>query len=279
MPPAMLLKSDGATTYETRDLACIAYRKKRWQPDLYIYEVGAEQQLHFQQTFAAAVKLGYGKIEQFVHVGHGLIQLPSGKMSTRKGQIIHLEKVLNEAVRRAGEIIKASETSRGLPKKEEKAVARAVGIGAVKYFDLLHQPTTGFIFDWKKAFVLEGNSAPYLQYTYARCLSVLSKAEKWQPAVKKWPELRFNEQERALLRTIYKFPETIVEAAQNFAPNLICNFLFDLAQKYNLFYNKCLILKAESPLLVNFRLSLTAAVAQILENGLTLLGIERPERM
>jgi len=278
LPPAMLLKSDGATTYETRDLACIAYRKKRWQPDLYLYEVGAEQKLHFQQTFAAAVKLGYGRPEQFVHVAHGLIRLPEGKMSTRKGKTIHLEAVLHEAIDRARKIIENSETSRGLKKREQAAVARAVGVGAVKYFDLLHHPTTSYVFDWQKAFVLEGNSAPYLQYTYARCRSVWQRGEiaNLQLSVS---GLEFNDEELALLRTIYRFPEVVVEAGKNFAPNLICNFLFDLGQKYNLFYHRHPILKAESKERVHFRLALTLAVGQVIKNGLGLLGIETPERM
>lgn len=279
IPPAIVLKSDGATTYETRDLACVVYRKKRWQPDLYVYEVGAEQKLHFQQTFAAAIKLGYGKPEQFVHMAHGFIQLPSGKkMSTRAGKTVHLEKVLMEAIKRAKKIIKDSGTDRGLGKREKETVAQAVGVGAIKYFDLMHHYTSNIIFDWEKMFQLEGNSAPYLQYTYARCQSVLRKAETKETSLsEELPQLET--EEVALLRTIYKFSEVIQEAGENFAPNLLCNFLFDLAQKYNLFYNKQPILKAESEELKNFRLALTMAAGQVIKNGLYLLDIETPERM
>lgn len=277
--PLMLLKSDGATTYHTRDLACIKYRRKRWKPDLYIYDTGLEQHLHFQQLFTVAEKLGYGKKKQFVHIGHGLIRLPSGKkMSTRAGKTVHLEEVLLEAIKRAKKIIKASGTDRGLSKREQENVARAVGVGAVKFFDLMHHYSTDIIFDWKKMFVLEGNSAPYLQYTYARCQSVLRKAESTEISLpKKTPQLKI--EDTALLRTIYRFPEVIQEAGENYAPNLLCNFLFDLAQKYNLFYNKQPILKAESEELKDFRLVLTGAVGQIIKNGLYLLGIETPERM
>jgi arginyl-tRNA synthetase len=278
IPPAMLLKSDGATTYATRELACIAYRKKRWQPDLYIYEVSCEQRLYFQQTFAVAVKMGYGKEEQFVHIPHGLIQLPSGKMSTRKGNIIYLEEVLEKAIKKAEKIIKSSETSRGLSQKAQAEVAKAVGIGAVKYFDLLHHPTTGYLFDWQKIFVLEGNSAPYLQYTYTRTQSVNRKARGVKPG-QLLPNLKISDEENALLRLIYRFPEVVLMAAQDFSPNLICNYLFDLAQKYNYFYNRQPILKAKPEKLVQFRLGLNLAVGQILKNGLTLLGIETPSRM
>lgn len=278
IPPAILVKNDGATTYEARDLAAIAYRHKRWKPDLFVYEVGAEQKLHFQQTFSAAVKLGYGKPEQFVHLGHGLIRLlKGGKLSTRTGKTIWLEEILNEAIKRAQK----------LGCKNQKT-AQMVGIGAVKYFDLMHHLTTDIIFDWEKIFVLEGNSGPYLQYTYARCQSVLRKASQRNTSEEKhlgwWrgnnlDSSEMNVEEIALLRTIYKFPEVVQEAGEKFSPNLICNFLFDLAQKYNLFYNRLPILKADNENLRNFRLALTIAVGQILKNGLNLLGIETPERM
>jgi len=284
IPPAMLLKSDGTTTYLLRDLATICYRKRRWQPYLYVYEVGADQKLHFQQLFLAASKLGLGKITQFVHVAHGLIRFEEGKMSTREGKTIHLEEVLEEAIRRAKKIIQASQTKRGLSARQQEKVARVVGIGAVKYFDLSHHPTTDIIFDWEKMFRLEGNSAPYLQYTYARTQSVLKKSKIQNPKSKisskfQVPSSKLNEEEIALLRTIYKFPEVVLEAAGNFAPNLICNYLFDLAGKFNLFYNKWPILQTQDLESRDFRLALTAAVGQVIKNGLSLLGIGTLEKM
>ncbi|MGB9706982.1 MAG: arginine--tRNA ligase [Microgenomates group bacterium] len=279
LPPAMLLKSDGATTYELRDLAAIWYRKRRWQPDLYVYEVGADQKLHFQQTFLVAEKLGMGKLTHFVHVPHGLIQFDGGKMSTRAGKTVHLEEILQEAISRAQKIIQASQTGRGLTPRQQVEVARAVGVGAVKYFDLSHHPTTDIVFEWEKMFRLEGNSAPYLQYTYARTQSVLKKSKSFTIRDRNRYDEPVNEEEKSILRTIYKFPEVVLEAGENFAPNLICNYLFELAGKYNLFYNKWPILKAPSPELVEGRLALTAATGQILKNGLTLLGIETPRKM
>ncbi len=277
LPPAILLKSDGATTYLLRDLATIAYRRKRWKADLYLYEVGADQKLYFQQLFVAANLLGYGKKVQFVHVPHGLIRWPEGKFSTREGKTIHLEDVLGEAIRRAEKIIKSSATDRGLSARQRQKVAQAVGIGAVKYSDLKQNPQTDIIFDWERIFNLEGDSGPYLQYTYARCVSVLSKSKSEKSQSSSRPVIQFPE-EMAILRTIYRFPEVVQEAAESFSPNLLCVFLFDLCQKYNLFYNKHQIL--ESPKKTReFRLALTAATAQVLKNGLTLLGIEVPERM
>ena len=280
--PLMLLKSDGATTYQTRDLATIKYRLKSWKPDLYIYEVGAEQSLHFRQVFGAAALLGYGETNQFVHVAHGLYRWQEGKFSTRKGVTIHLEEVLSEAIQRAKKLAQKAGISKNLSQEEQEEVARVVGIGAVKYNDLKQRPEQDIIFDWDKVLNLEGNSGPYLQYTYARCRSVLRRAgiTNYQLPITKGHGLKFAQTEEiAILRTIYQFPEVVLEAAKNFAPNLICNFLFDLAQKYNNFYNLHPIIRAPSPEIVKSRLALTAATAQVIKNGLALLGIKSLERM
>jgi len=278
LPPAMILKSDGATTYLTRDLATIKYRLKRWRPDLIIYEVGADQTLHFKQLFRAVELLGWAKREKFFHVAHGLIRLKGGKFSTRKGLTIHLEDVLKEAIERAEEIIEQSETRRYLSEKERKEIAKIVGIGAVKYNDLSQHYSQDIVFEWDKILKLKGNSAPYLQYTYTRCQSVFRKAKlKLVPREIKITDFKLEEEN--ILRTIYKFPEVVQEAAEEFSPNLICNFAFNLAQKYNLFYDTYPIIKAETQELKIFRLALTAAVSQILKNSLLLLGIAVPEKM
>ena len=279
IPPAILLKSDGATTYGTRDLACIAYRKKRWQPDLFVYEVGSDQNLHLKQVFAVAVKLGYGELDKFVHVSHGLIRLEGGKMSTRKGKTVHLEKILEESIKKASKIIISSNNKKKLLKKEQEEIAQMVGVGAVKYFDLMHHHSSDIVFNWEKMFVLEGNSAPYLQYTFARCQSIINKEGKEVIFPEDITHLRLEKEEETLLRTLYKFPEVIEEAKDKFSPNLLCSYLFDLAQKYNTFYNKHSILGADNLHSVEFRLSLTAAISYIIKNGLTLLGIDTPERM
>lgn len=284
LPPGIIKKSDGATTYLTRDLATVKFRLKKWKPDLIVYEVGIEQELHFRQLFRAVELLGWTKETQFVHVKHGLYLSPTGtKFSTRRGQTIKLEDVLEEAIGRAQKIIEASETGRGLSQKEKERVAKAVGVGAIKYFDLSHHPSSNIIFSWEKIFQLEGNSAPYLQYTFARTQSVLKKSKitprkgtsanqnlKSQFKIQNYP---INTEEEAILRHFYKFPEVVREAAENFAPNLLSNFLFELAQKYNGFYNQHRILDND------FRLALNTVVGNILKSGLGLLGIEAPERM
>lgn len=277
LPPGMLLKSDGATTYLTRDLATIKFRQDKWNPQLMIYEVGEEQSLHFKQVFWAAELLGWGKRHQFVHIPHGLIRLKEGKMSTRRGNVIKLEAVLAEAINRAKKY------------NNNEIIAKAVGIGAVKYNDLKHSPITGYTFDWEEILTLEGNSGPYLQYTFARAQSVLSHASSFpsNPPDPSFSSYSPNSEELAILRWIYRFPEVVEKAARQYAPNLLCTFLFDLAQRFNTFYNKHRILDVsvgDLPSTINhqssgFRLSLTAAVAQILKSGLNLLGIQAPEKM
>lgn len=268
--PLMFTKSDGATTYATRDLAAIKFRIRKWNPSLIIYEVGAEQTLHFQQVFAAAklLKLVDSNVTLY-HTAHGLYLAPDGKkFSTRKGKTIKLEDVLDEAIDRANKLGNNSKA------------AKEVGIGAIKYFDLMHSVKSDVIFDWDKMMNLEGNSGPYLQYTVARCNSILAKSGNWKAGSllisDNW---KLVTEEEVILRSLVHFPEIIEEAAKNYAPNLLCNYLYDLAQKYNCLYNSCPILNNSDQQVTNFRLSLTAGVGQVLKNGLKILGIEAPEKM
>lgn len=267
--PLMLVKSDGATTYATRDLATLKFRQEMWKPDLIIYEVGAEQSLHFEQVFGAARRMGYvSEHTKLVHTKHGLYLDTDGKkFATREGKTIMLEGVLEEAVARAKKLGSADEET-----------ARAVGIGAIKYFDLSHNIQSDIVFDWEKVMALEGNSGPYLQYTYARAQSVLAKAQT-DTVTKLRSGYEINDEERAILRYFYRFEEVLEEAAERFAPNLLCNYLFELAQRYNAFYNRHSILQAESDSSRQLRLLITQAVGRTLKTGLNLLGMEAPDRM
>lgn len=302
LPPGILLKSDGATTYFTRDLATIKFRMEKWNPERIIYETGVEQTLHFQQVFRTAELLGWLDGCKLVHVKHGLYLAPDGKkFSTRRGETVKLAQVLNEAVERASLILKEKpESGNSLDRGEVDSVARAVGIGAVKYFDLSHAPLSNIVFSWDKVFLLAGNSGPYLQYTYARTRSVLRKSGRrvlsldsptaippgnnsgapsvGLPAFA--PPVALAQEELVLLRTFYRFPEVIEEAALNYSPNHLANFLYDLTSKYNVFYNNLPILEPkEGDKVRNLRLGLTQVTANILKTGLGLLGISTPERM
>lgn len=260
LPSNILVKSNQTTTYLARDLALMQFRKRQWNPDLIIFEVGADQKLYFQQVFALAEMMEIFKLNQLKHIAHGLVRFEHGKMSTRRGQTIKLEDVLNQAVEKARQFNK------------DPLVAQMVGIGAVKYFDLMHAPTSDIIFDWNKIFVLEGNSGPYLQYTYARSQSVLKKAQSKYNTNYTNP----NQEELLVLKELLKFPEIVSNASQSYSPNILCEYLFNLAQKYNTFYNKHKIIGSENQ---EFRLAITFAVGQILKTGLTLLGIATPEKM
>ncbi|MCL4390047.1 MAG: arginine--tRNA ligase [Patescibacteria group bacterium] len=257
--PLMLVKSDGATTYATRDLATLKFRKEQWNPDIMIYEVGVDQELHFRQVFAVARQLGYVKQGAILcHTRHGMYRWPSGRFRTREGNTPKLEGILQEAIARAAKL-------------GSQEAAQAVGIGAIKYFDLKHGVQSDIVFDWEKMFELQGDSGPYLQYTFARAQSVLRKSKGKNQKAKITGEL--TNEELALLRYLYRFPEVVEAAARQYAPNLVCSYLFELAKRYNNFYNNCPILGND------LRLKLTATTADVLKNGLNLLGIEALERM
>ncbi len=261
LPSNLLVKSDGATTYLARDLALMIFRKSEWDPDLQIFEVGADQKLYFQQVFALAEMMGLFALDQLKHVAHGMIRFKGSKMSTRHGRTIKLEEVLNEAVKRAKSLGSESED-----------LAEKVGIGALKWNDLKRDPTKDIIFDWDEVLNMQGNSGPYLQYTFARARSVLRKAHEVASLKAVGPD----SEELAVLRSLVRFPEIITSAAKNYSPNLLCNYLYDLAQKYNTFYNAKRIIGSENE---DFRLALTSSTAQILKTGLNLLGISAPEKM
>ena len=278
LPAVILLKSDGTTTYFTRDLATVKYRLKKWKPDLIVYEVGGEQSLHFKQLFTAVKIFNWTKKTKFFHIGHGLYRKVDGKFSTRKGETVHLKEVLKEAIIKAKKIIEKSKTGKKISEKEKERIAKMVGLGAIKYNDLSHHYSSDIIFDWEKMLNLKGNSAPYLQYTFVRCQGVLKKAKE-KVEWKKIKKLSLKKEEKNLLEELSKFPEVVAEAGEKFSPHLICNFAFVLAQKYNLFYENLPILSAKEKNLKNIRLSLTAATAQVLKNSLSLLGIDLPEKM
>ncbi len=271
--PLMLIKSDGTTTYAARDLATIRFRIRTWQPAVIVYEVGNEQSLHFQQVFAAAKLLGYvNDSTELVHTRHGLYLNPDGKkFSTRKGDTVKLEEVLSEAIERAKALGNTDEDT-----------AKAVGIGAVKFFDVSHSVQSDIVFEWEKVMALEGKSGPYLQYTIARINSVLEKA-KFSVSSFQFSKNnsinQYSNEEMRILRFIYRFPEVIEEAAYRYSPNLVANYLYELAQRFNAFYNQHQIIKAESEEVKDFRLVLSAATGQVLKNGLRLLGIDTPERL
>lgn len=274
MPPFMIRKSDGATLYGTTDLATIKYRKKKWKPAKIIYVVANEQAGHLAQLFKAAEILGYIKHGEAIHVKFGMVLGFDGKkFSTREGKIVLLENLLNEAIGRAYKI--AEEKNQKLPAREKKNIAAIVGIGAMKYNDLSQNRLSDIVFDWDKMLNFSGNSAPYLQYTYARIRSILRKSKM----PKKYNAILLTDpKEAALLKSLAKFPEAIEEASAQYNPNIIANYLYILANHFNLLYEALPVLKAEKDLR-QARLALILSVSIVIKNGLKLLGIEVLEKM
>lgn len=277
IPPALVLKSDKATTYFLRDLATVKYRLEKWNPSLIIYEVGQDQNLHFEQLFETVKMLNWGKNLKLIHINHGLMRWPWGKFSTRKGDTIHFEEVLKEINMRALKIIESSETKRGFSPKEKEEVAEKIGISALKYHILSYHYRSDIIFNWEKIMDLEGNSGPYLQYSLARCFNVLNKAKL--PKFKKDFPYGPNSEEIALLRQLAKFKSVLFLVQETFSLNLLCDYAYNLASMYNHFYQKHPILKAETEGARVFRLRITLAVSIVLQIIFKILSIEILKKM
>ncbi|MFH1012204.1 MAG: arginine--tRNA ligase [Candidatus Peregrinibacteria bacterium] len=276
-PPTLVKKSDGATLYMTRDLAQIAYWEKAYHPDRMVWVVDVAQSFHFRQRFHASRKLKQTTAE-LVHVDFGRMQFKDKKMSTRKGNILKLEEVLDEAVERAFRLAK-EKASDVLSEKELKELARIMGIGAIKYNILSQNRVQNITFDWDKMLSFEGNSAPYLMYTAARAKSILRKAGL---AVKKASKFELDlkdDLETQVALDLMMYASILQCAAEDYKPNHMANYLYGLAQNYNTLYNNLPVLQAESRKAKETRLLLTAATVTVMEHCLELLGIEVPEKM
>jgi arginyl-tRNA synthetase len=283
LPPFLIQKSDGAYLYTTTDLAAAKYRKEKFGADKVLYVVSNEQALHFEQLFESVELLGYCPDTEMKHVKFGMVLGEAGKkFSTRKGDTVKLEDLITKAVDMAKKVIE--EKNPGLSQKEKKKIAWTVGVGAVKYNDLSQNRLTDIVFNWEKMLSFEGNSAPYLQYTYARINSLRERYKEENRLEARLPfqkirwELLAEEAEKDILRLLLKYPEAIESAAKEDGPHLLALYIYNLASAYNVFYNSYPILKADKDL-KRSRLALSEATAIVLRNGLTLLGIEAPERM
>ncbi|MBN2307014.1 arginine--tRNA ligase [Candidatus Peregrinibacteria bacterium] len=274
--PVLVRKSDGATLYATRDLARIKYWEDEWSPNLMLNVVDVAQSFYFNQLFFAQRKLGLTAARN-VHIAFGRMQFADSKMSTRTGNILLLTDLLDESEKRALELI--NEKGVDLSEEERRELARIMGIGSIKY-NILHQArTTNITFDWNRMLTFEGNSAPYLMYTIARAKSVLRKADLKPKDCRKYDLKLDLEIEKKLMIQLMMYPDTIRRAAEEFKPNHVANYLYELAQDFNSFYNGNSILQAESKELKKSRLMLTALVIQIMSDGFKLLGLEVPEKM
>ncbi|HEY0607788.1 MAG TPA: arginine--tRNA ligase, partial [Herpetosiphonaceae bacterium] len=280
LPTFLIQRSDGATLYLTRDLATIIYREREYHPKKLIYVVGQPQELHFRQVFTLVQALGYAKDIELIHITFGTVFDEFGrKLSTREGNMIYLETLLDDAQRRVKALIeeKIAEGKTDLLSEQVDEVAEQVGIGAVIYNDLFQDTKRNITLDWDRMLSFEGNSAPYLQYTHARCCSILREAGDI-PAAFDAAQLQ-SEQELAVIKQIARFPSVVRRAGESYAPYVIADWLYTTAREFARFYRDHSVLKASTPELRAARLHLVAATAQSLRNGLGLLGIKAPERM
>ncbi|MBU0706484.1 arginine--tRNA ligase [Patescibacteria group bacterium] len=274
--PVLVRKSDGATLYVTRDLARIKYWQEEWSPDLMLNVVDVAQSFHFRQLIFAQRKLGLTPARN-EHIAFGRMQFADGQMSTRKGNILLLMDLLDESEKRALTLVNEKDVE--LSDNEKRELARIMGIGSVKYNILQQSRTTNITFDWDRMLSFEGNSAPYLMYTVTRAKSVLRKAGLKPRDCRKHSLDLDLDIERKLMIQLMMYPDTIRRASEEFKPNHIANYLYELAQDFNSFYNGNSILQAESKDLKASRLMLTALTILVMEDGFKLLGLEVPEKM
>ena len=272
MPPCLILKKDGATLYATRDIAAAFYRKKTYHFYKDLYVVAYQQNLHFKQWFKVVEKMGYEWSKDLEHVPFGMVSYEGRALSTREGYVVYLDELLNRAVEKAREIIE--EKSPNLPDKDK--VARQVGIGAVVFFDLFNNRIKDIDFRWDRALNFDGETGPYVQYTHARCCSLLAKAGELD-AEADYAALE-NPAAQEVVRTLERFPEVVSEACHRNEPSLVTRYTVELASNFNRFYYENRIL-TEDAAQCKARANLSAATASCLRTALSLIGVEAPEKM
>lgn len=274
MPPCMIKKADGATIYATRDLAAAMYRKKTYDFYKNIYVVGSPQSLHFKQIFTTLKLMGHEWADNCEHVGFGMVKFADKKLSTRKGDVVLLEDLLNETKKKTLEII--NEKNPNLEDKED--VAKKLGIGAVIFAYLKNNREKDIVFDWNDMLSFEGETGPYVQYTYARGKSILRKAEGIRSNNVDYSKLKTKE-EFELVKTLEGFNEAIISAIDKLEPSIVTRYVIEVAKGFNKFYNSNSILNIEDEDLKNARLNIVEATCIVINSGLKLLGVETVEKM
>ncbi|MGM9836484.1 MAG: arginine--tRNA ligase [Muribaculaceae bacterium] len=281
----LLLRSDGTSVYMTQDIGTAKLRYQDYPIDKMIYVVGNEQNYHFQVLSLLLDKLGFKWGKDLVHFSYGMVELPEGKMKSREGTVVDADDLMDEMIRQAKETIEAREQENVAKGKtsdftedEKNEIARIVGLGALKYFLLKVDPRKNMMFNPKESIDFNGNTGPFIQYTYARIQSLLRKASPADLAAD-ISAVEPNEKEVALIQRLADFPSTIAEAGRTYSPALIANFVYELVKEYNQYYHDYTILGEADAQVRAFRLALSRQVAEIARRGIRLLGIEMPQRM
>jgi len=272
MPPCIVAKKDGSSIYATRDLAAILYRKRTYDFDKCLYVTGLEQKLHFAQVFKVIELMGNEYAKDLIHIPYGLVSLKDGKMSSRTGNVIYAEDILKESIGKTAAII--DEKNPNIPDKEQ--VAQIIGVGAIIFNDLYNQRIKDVIFDWDKLLNFDGETGPYVQYTYARASSVLRKVGDIPSKIDY--SLLTDDASMELLREIERYPEVIADAASKYEPFIISRYSMDVAHAFNKFYQLCQI-NVEDEDLKYARANIVKIARWVLKDSLSLLGIKCPEQM
>lgn len=276
----IVLRSDGTAVYMTQDIGTAIQRIKDY-PDVggMVYTVGNEQDYHFKVLFLILKKLGFDWAKHLFHLSYGMVDLPSGKMKSREGTVVDADDLIQEMADTAEEISKELGKLEDYSEDEKKALYKTIGLGALKYYILKVDPKKRILFDPKESIDFQGNTGPFIQYTYARIQSILRKADVSGNLSLNTADLILHEKEKQLLKQLENFPEIIQNAAAQHSPALIANYTYDLVKDFNSFYQNVSILGADSALEKAFRVSLSQTVGQTIKNAFKMLGIEVPERM
>lgn len=272
----LVLRSDGTSVYMTQDLGTAVERFQTFDLDKLIYVVGNEQDYHFKVLFLILKKMGYAWAATLEHLSYGMVNLPEGKMKSREGTVVDADELMEDMHQTAKEISNELGKLEDFAEEEKNELFEKIGMGALKYFILKVDPKKGILFDPKESVDFNGNTGPFIQYTYVRIQSILRKE---QPAAFDLNAVTLSETEIEIIRHLYNFEETIQKAAEELSPALVANYVYDLVKLYNAYYQNAPILKLEDQNLKQFRLHLSHWTANLIKNALMLLGIESPERM
>ncbi|MDE5978776.1 MAG: arginine--tRNA ligase, partial [Muribaculaceae bacterium] len=275
----LLLRSDGTSVYMTQDIGTAKLRFRDFPIDKMIYVVGNEQNYHFQVLSLLLDRLGFKWGKDLVHFSYGMVELPQGKMKSREGTVVDADDLMEEMVANAREVSAQLGKTDGLTPAEVDEISETVGLGALKYFLLKVDPRKNMMFNPAESIDFNGNTGPFIQYTYARIRSVLRKAAELGYETGDYAAVIPNEKEIALIQTLSDFPATVEEAGRSYSPALIANYTYELVKQYNQFYHDYSILKEENPAVRSLRLSLCKSVARTIKQAMGLLGINVPERM
>ena len=275
----LLLRSDGTSVYMTQDIGTAKLRYQDFPIDKMIYVVGNEQNYHFQVLSLLLDRLGFKWGKDLVHFSYGMVELPEGKMKSREGTVVDADDLMDEMVNSAREVSKELGKLDGCTAEEADAISEIVGLGALKYFLLKVDPRKNMTFNPKESIDFNGNTGPFIQYTYARIRSVLRKAAEAGYSMTDYSKVEPNEKEISLIQRLADFPAIVAEAGRTYSPALIANYVYDLVKEYNQFYHDYSIMREGNEAVRSLRLCLSDCTSRVISTGMSLLGIQVPERM